>query len=71
MMHWFFELNCEQNASTGICCINKFSGGYTPDPHIKGIRVGKGFKRNNKGGQKGSEWKEYGRKQQKGSKSLE
>jgi hypothetical protein len=47
-----------QNAPTGICCIKNFSGGYTPDPYIKGVRVGKGFKRNNKRGQKGNEGKE-------------
>jgi hypothetical protein len=41
-----------QNAPTGICCIKKISGVIPPDPHIKGIRVGKGFKRNNKGDKK-------------------
>jgi hypothetical protein len=41
-----------QNVPTGICCIKKFPGGYTPGPHIKGIKVGRGFKRNSKGGTK-------------------
>jgi hypothetical protein len=48
-----------QDAPTGICCILKFSGGYTPDPYIKGIRVGKEFKRN-KGGQKEVKGKSIG-----------
>jgi hypothetical protein len=38
-----------QNPPTGIFCIKKISGGYTPDSHIKGLRIGKGFKRSNKG----------------------
>jgi hypothetical protein len=41
-----------QNASTGICCIKKFSGVIPPDPCIKGIKIGRGFKRISKGGTK-------------------
>jgi hypothetical protein len=47
------ELNGEPKRTyTGISCIKKFSGGYTPDPHIKGIKVRRGFKRNSKRGTK-------------------
>jgi hypothetical protein len=46
----FLELNSEPKATTGICCIKSFSRGYNPlDWHTKGMRIGKGFKRNIKG----------------------
>jgi hypothetical protein len=44
-----------QNAPTGICCIKKIFGVISPDPQIKATRVGRGFKRNSKEGQKVSE----------------
>jgi hypothetical protein len=55
--------------------LNIFSGDYTPPPdsQMKGLKVGRGFKRNSKGGTQGSEGNEWGREGQlqKGNKGRE
>ena len=38
-----------QNAPTGICCIKKFSGGYTPGPPHKGDKGREGIQEKQQG----------------------